>query len=95
MSDEKNSEADKIVGSTDGLARMLISEQENTALIYASTRDQTFGCAFGPRWVALLPLESNRWAFDLVRQMRANVLLSGAATAIPGNGAPSHRVRSN
>ena len=72
--DEKNP-ADKIVGSSDGLERMLISTDESVALIRASTRDHVVQCKFGPGWVALLPVESNRWAFNLIRDVRSNAEL--------------------
>ena len=32
---------------------------------------------------------------EAIKDVQPNVLLSGAATILPGNAAPSHRVRSN
>jgi hypothetical protein len=50
---------------------ILLSDDENTALILASTRDNVLECAFGIGWVELLPIEANRWAFLLLKQLRS------------------------
>ena len=55
------------------LERMELNDAELAALIRASSRDQCVQCTFGRGWVALLRVESNRWAHEFVAQMRANV----------------------
>lgn len=54
------------------LERLTLTEAEHAGLIRGSSRDRWLECAFGPGWVALLPVESNRWAFNIIRYVRSN-----------------------
>jgi hypothetical protein len=47
-----------------------LTDSEHTALIYASSRDNVLSCSFGPSGVWLTDIDSNRWAFNLLKQIR-------------------------
>ncbi|MBI3545078.1 MAG: hypothetical protein HY081_00575 [Gammaproteobacteria bacterium] len=78
---------------------------EVSHLVGMKTRSLALDCAVGkvltiePNNCYLMELRDgtqHRWGNAMLRRLpQPNVLLSGAATAITGNGAPSHRVRSN
>lgn len=59
------------VALDDGLERLMLTEAEHAGLIRGSSRDRWLECAFGPGWVALLPVESNRWAFNIIKDVRS------------------------
>lgn len=59
-------------GSTQLLEHTFLTEEEYARLICLSSRDKYLECAFGRGLVALLPKESNRWAFAEIERMRSN-----------------------
>lgn len=50
---------------------MNLTQEETTALILASRRDKVLHMNFGPGWCALIDVPGNEWAFECVKQMRA------------------------
>lgn len=54
---------------SEGLERMAVSEDETNALMKDGRLIQ---CAFG-REVWLLPVEENRWAFEMIAKLRSNL----------------------
>lgn len=50
----------------------LLTDEEHTALILASSRENVLHCAFGPSGAWLQSVANNQWAFDLLAQMRTS-----------------------
>lgn len=58
------------VGSTDVLERVELTEVEHAWLIRGTSHERSILCAFGPGGTTLLPVESNRWAFNIIKMAR-------------------------
>ena len=54
----------------DDAAPLRLTEEEHAALIRLSSREHPLGCVFGPGWIALRCIESNKWAIRELAKMR-------------------------
>ena len=70
-SQDQTETADGQSALTGVLERTEINEAEYTALIKASNHDKRLSCTFGAG-VYLLEMESNRWAFEFLANLRSN-----------------------
>ena len=57
-----------------GLERTALTENEFTKLMLSSSHDKFINCAYGKNGVDLLPTDGNKWAFDMIAEMRSNRL---------------------
>ncbi len=56
-----------------GLERTNLTAEEHVALVCAARRDSVLECAFGCGFITLLPTTGNKWAFEMLADMRSKM----------------------
>ena len=74
MTDQKTQHASGASLLSVKLERTALTENEFTKLMLSSSHDKFINCAYGKNGVDLLPTDGNKWAFDMIAEMRSNRL---------------------